>query len=81
EGSDVKLKPGIKEILEELDRRGILLSIASKNDRADATAKLRQLGVDEYFIYPQINWNSKAQSVKAIAEGIYRRPELRAGGC
>ncbi|HWQ75200.1 MAG TPA: HAD-IIIC family phosphatase [Syntrophomonas sp.] len=70
EDSDVKLKPGMREILEELDRRGILLSIASKNDHSDAVAKLRHLGVEEYFIYPQINWNSKAQSVKSIAEGI-----------
>jgi len=70
EDSDVKLKPGMREILAELDRRGILLSIASKNDYSDAMAKLRQLGVGEYFIYPQINWNSKAQSIKSIADGI-----------
>lgn len=70
EDSDVKLRPGMKEILEELDRRGILLSIASKNDHSDAVAKLQQLGLTEYFIYPQINWNSKAQSIKSIAEGI-----------
>lgn len=70
EDTEVKLKPGVRDILKELDRRGILLSIASKNDHADAMAKLKQLEVDEYFIYPQINWNSKAQSIKAIAEGI-----------
>ena len=70
EDANVKLKPGMKEILEELDRRGILLSIASKNDHSDAVAKLKELEIAEYFIYPQINWNSKAQSIKSIAKGI-----------
>lgn len=70
EDKDVKLRDGIVAIIEELDRRGILQSIASKNDHDAAWAKLTELGIAEYFIYPQINWNAKSSSVKAIAKLI-----------
>jgi FkbH-like protein len=32
--------------------------------------KLKEFGLLEYFLYPQINWNSKALSIKKIAESI-----------
>ena len=70
EDRDVVLKDGIIDILKELDRRGILLSIASKNDRDDAMRKLREFGIEEYFIYPQIGWGSKAESISEIAASL-----------
>ncbi|HEX9063065.1 MAG TPA: HAD-IIIC family phosphatase, partial [Clostridia bacterium] len=70
EDREVRLKPGIKGIIETLDDRGILQSIASKNDYDDAMKKLREFGLEEYFLYPQISWNSKAESVRKIAESI-----------
>jgi FkbH-like protein len=33
-------------------------------------AKLRELGIEEYFIYPQISWNSKSSSITQIAADI-----------
>jgi FkbH-like protein len=70
EDREVKLRPHVVEILKTLDERGILHSIASRNDRDFALAKLRELGIDEYFLYPQINWSSKAASVAQIAQDI-----------
>ncbi len=70
EGQEVKLKEGMAAIFQELDRRGILLSVASKNDPTDAEAALKKLGLWDYFLYPQIGWNSKAQSVQAISEAL-----------
>ena len=35
-----------------------------------ALAKLTELGIAEYFIYPQINWSAKSQAVEAIATDI-----------
>ncbi|MFY9568804.1 MAG: HAD-IIIC family phosphatase [Acetivibrionales bacterium] len=70
EDGDVVLREGITDILKELDRRGILLSIASKNNREDALEKLREFGIDEYFIYPQIGWGSKADSISEIAASL-----------
>lgn len=70
EGGEVKLKDGLLEVLKELDRRGILLSIASKNEYSDAMAKLKEFGIEEYFLYPQIGWNSKSDSIAAIAKAL-----------
>jgi FkbH-like protein len=70
EDTEVTLRPHVVEILKTLDARGILHSIASRNDRGTAMAKLQEFGIDEYFLYPQINWNSKAASVGQIAKDI-----------
>jgi FkbH-like protein len=70
EDKEVKLKAGITEIIRTLDNRGILQSIASKNDYQLAMMKLEQFGLKEYFLYPQINWNSKASSLEVIAKSI-----------
>src|ERR1700753_494870 len=70
EDEQVVLRSGIREILQTLDRRGILLSIASKNNHELAMKKLTEFGLHEYFLYPQINWNAKASSVQAIAKSI-----------
>jgi FkbH-like protein len=70
EGDEVTLRPGVAELLRYLDERGILLSIASKNDYETAWKKLTQLGIADYFLYPQINWNPKSQNIKAIASQL-----------
>ena len=59
EGGVTALRPGVMDVLRELDRRGILQSIASKNDHDLAMAKLTELGVADFFLYPQINWGAK----------------------
>lgn len=57
-------------VIKELDKRGILQSIASKNDYDIAMKKLEEFGIEEYFIYPQINWGPKSESMDAIAKSI-----------
>ena len=66
EDGDVTLRAGVLEALQELDRRGILNSVASRNDHQTALDKLEALGLREYFLYPEINWNSKSASLAAI---------------
>ncbi|MBU7586538.1 MAG: HAD-IIIC family phosphatase [Nostoc sp. TH1S01] len=68
EDEKVSLRKDIVDIIKTLDNRGILQSIASKNDYATAIAKLEEYGLKEYFLYPKINWNSKASSLKEIAK-------------
>lgn len=70
ESGDVKLRARIKEVIEQLDRRGILHSIASKNDAELAWAKLTELGIAEYFLYPEIHWDAKSISVGRIQQNI-----------
>lgn len=68
EGDDVKLRPEAVETIKALDAAGIVNSICSKNDEAPAIAKLRELGVEEYFVFPQINWGPKSASLKNLAK-------------
>ncbi|HXT68207.1 MAG TPA: HAD-IIIC family phosphatase [Vicinamibacterales bacterium] len=70
EGDGVELRPGIPEILSTLDRRGILHSIASRNDHDLALEKLAGFGLADYFLYPQINWSSKAGNIQTIIKSI-----------
>ena len=65
---NLRLKSGVKEILSELDQRGILLSIASKNNYNEAIAALEHFGLSDLFLYPQITWGPKGQAVKRIAD-------------
>lgn len=64
------LKPGVRELMEELDHRGIIQSVASKNERDAAMAVLEQLGIAEYFLYPQIHWNPKSDSMEQITKSL-----------
>jgi methoxymalonate biosynthesis protein len=66
----VCIDDGIRSVLETLDARGILHSIASKNDHEVAWERLVELGVAEYFLLPQISWHPKSDSVRHIAERL-----------
>jgi methoxymalonate biosynthesis protein len=66
---DVSLRDEAKTLLEEADRAGVIHSIASRNDSGETQKKLRSLGVEQYFLYPQISvGESKVTSLRRIAE-------------
>ncbi len=66
----VKLKPDIAEIIRVLDARGILHSVASKNNHEEAVQVLKHFGLDEYFLCPQISWRPKSEGISAIARRL-----------
>jgi FkbH-like protein len=66
----VRLKDGIVAVIEDLDRRGILQSVASKNSPEDAAQALRKFKLDEYFLCPQISWQPKSQGLQAIRQQL-----------
>ncbi|MGG3836247.1 HAD-IIIC family phosphatase [Paenibacillus thiaminolyticus] len=70
EDSNVTLRDGVVDIIKTIDSRGILQSVASKNEHESAMDKLEEFGLQEYFIHPQINWNAKSSSIAAIAKSI-----------
>jgi FkbH-like protein len=70
ESDYLTLKPGIIEIIKAIDAKGILQSISSKNNFDDAILKLKEFGIDEYFLYPEINWNAKSLSISRIRENL-----------
>ncbi len=70
EDPDVRLPDEIRSVIVELDSRGILQSVASKNDFELAFKRLEELGIAEYFVHPQIGWGRKSDSVRQVAEQL-----------
>jgi FkbH-like protein len=66
----VRLRPEAVAAIKALDERGVLQSIASKNDPAEALAALAQFGLAEFFLHPQVNWNPKSQSIADVAAAL-----------
>ncbi len=70
EDRDVRPQDGMVRLIRELDRRGILMSIASKNDPELAMRRLEELNLADFFLHPQINWHPKSENVAAIAGAL-----------
>lgn len=70
EGDEVRVRHAAVEMIGELDRRGIVHSIASRSDPKTALAKLRDLGLDEMFLAPQISWGAKSEAIRSIASQL-----------
>ncbi len=66
----LQLKAGVLDLIKALDARGIIQSVASKNDYDNAYPVLERLGVADYFLYPRIHWNAKSGSMKDIAKSL-----------
>lgn len=70
EGGGSRLRDGTRALIGTLDERGILMSIASRNDHDLAMSRLRELGLDDYFLCPHITWGAKSASLRAIARNL-----------
>jgi methoxymalonate biosynthesis protein len=70
EGDDVKLSPDVLKTVRGLDERGVLQSVASRNDHDLAWSRLEELGVAELLVVPRIGWGRKSDSVRAIADEL-----------
>lgn len=70
DNGNVTLKPDSVKLIKELDQRGILQTIVSKNTFDIAWAKINEFGIQEYFLYPAINWGRKSQNMVSIANEL-----------
>ena len=66
EGTAGEPRAEVRAAVLELDRRGVLQSIASRN----APEPVAELGLAEYFLYPQVGWGAKSEAVRVIAETL-----------
>src|SRR5215469_2023910 len=66
----VRLRQGVVDVIKATDERGILHSIASKNNHDEAMRLLKKLGIEEYFLFPQISWTPKSESIRRIAQQL-----------
>lgn len=70
EDPSVRVRPDALTVIRTLDERGILHSVASRNDHTKAMARLSAEGLHDWFLHPQINWNSKSDSLRRIATSL-----------
>ena len=49
---------------------GIVTSIVSKNDAEEAADMLQKLGVLDQFVFPEIGWRAKSESVARLAQSL-----------
>lgn len=61
------LKEGIKEILTTIEQKGIINSIASKNNPELGMAALAHFDLTDFFLYPKISWLPKSKGIREIA--------------
>ena len=66
----IEITTDVIDLLKTLDKRGIVHSIASKNNYEDAMAILERHGIEDYFVYPQINWEPKSESIGRIVKEL-----------
>jgi FkbH-like protein len=67
EDPEVRLRPRMRAVLEEIKKRGILQSIVSKNE-PEALKFIEQFDLGEFFVYPHVNWDPKEKNIAEIAE-------------
>lgn len=67
---NLKIKSEVVDFIKDLDSKGILNSIASKNNEADALAAIEKFGLQEMFLYPQISWGPKSVAIGKIQKSL-----------
>ena len=70
EDETLRVNENLVRLIRELDRRGILLSVASKNDHDHAWRKVEELGLSDYFLHPRINWRPKSENIERISAAL-----------
>lgn len=65
------------ELVKMLADCGIVSTICSKNDAPPVLAKLKEAGVEDYFVFPSINWQPKGQRIRQLIRDM----GLRAANC
>lgn len=64
----VNLNDDVVAAVKRLDSCGIVNSLVSKNDEGVAIEALKRLGIEEYFVYPQIGWGPKSAAIRRLAQ-------------
>lgn len=72
---EVRLKTDIINVIRELNSRGIVNSICSKNDFQNAKEKLCELNIWELFVFPVISYAPKGDIVKTIISDMSLRAQ------
>lgn len=63
-----------RKLIKDLTDIGIVNSICSKNDESQVMDYLKAQSLDEYFVFPSINWLPKGERIKQLISDIQLRP-------
>lgn len=63
------------DLIRELTDCGIINSISSRNNEGEALQALKQLGIADYFVFNNINWENKGEQIHRKLEDMHLRPE------
>ncbi|MDO5576799.1 MAG: HAD-IIIC family phosphatase, partial [Fibrobacter sp.] len=66
----ISIPPENISLIEELDKRGIVQTVISKNSHDEAMRVIQENGLEKYFIYPAINWGAKSENLGQIAKKL-----------
>lgn len=58
------------QLIKDLNERGILQSVVSKNTYDIAWKRIQQLDLDAIFLYPKINWQPKSANLIELANDL-----------
>lgn len=64
------LRKGVVDVMRALDERGILQTVASKNDPEQALPLLAEYGLQDFFLHPAVNWGAKSSNLGNIAKRL-----------
>ena len=77
EGDEVVPIQSRVEAIKVLNCQGVVSSISSKNDYSAAKEKLEEFGIFDQFVFPEINFAAKGQSVQRIISDMnLRAPDV-----
>jgi FkbH-like protein len=71
DGEDrLRIRPEAVSLIHWFDERGIVQTIVSKNHHDQAMAVLARNGLEEFFLYPAINWGPKSENLRQVANSL-----------
>ncbi|MBE6692479.1 MAG: HAD-IIIC family phosphatase [Ruminococcaceae bacterium] len=62
------------KLIKDLTDAGIINSICSKNDFQLVVDELKKYDLDEFFVFPSINWEPKGNRIKQLISDMQLRP-------
>ena len=68
--NNLKMRDGVFEVIKQLDERGIIQIVISKNDEHDVIPVLKRLGIFDYFVYVVANWELKSANIRNVANAL-----------
>lgn len=71
----VKAIPGNIELVKCASRHGVINSICSKNSKEETIQRLREMGINDYFVFSSIDWTPKGERIRRMLRTMGLRPQ------